>query len=68
MGGQSGGSMVAVLSSVARMIAGRESVMGGRWEWVEEGGWEWVEVEGGWEGLILAPKSIARELRFGVFS
>ena len=27
-----------------------------------------VEVEGGWEELVLAPKSIARELRFGVFS
>ena len=26
--------MGAVLSSAARMIAGRESVMGGRWEWV----------------------------------
>ena len=30
-GRQSGGSMVAVLSSAARK-AGRESVMGGRWE------------------------------------
>ena len=32
VGGQSGGSMVAVLSSAARRIAGRESMMGGRWE------------------------------------
>ena len=59
-GRQSGGSMVAVLSSAARMIAGRESVMGGRWEW--------VEVEGGWKGLVLSPKSITGKLRFGVFS
>ena len=51
--------MVAVRSSAAR-IAGRESVIGGRWEW--------VEVEGGWEGLVFFPKSIMRELRFGVFS
>lgn len=40
MGGQSGGSMVAVASSAARMTAGRESVMGGRRDWVEVGGWE----------------------------
>ena len=25
-----------------------------------------MEVEGGWEGLVLSPKSIARELRFGM--
>ena len=32
VGGQSGGSMAAVLSSAARRIAGRESMMGGKWE------------------------------------